>query len=383
MWEAFWSWMKEQGHNIGDNVMECATELKTALCNKSKSDSATKFAQLVTQTVCMHQKFQVFIEECESKSELCQYWGVFQQMVLIINHIISSDCEGNFALHMATVENSLPIFRESDSLNYLRYGSFYLESTKLLQNVHPEIFQRLLQGQFVVKDHTGFFNAVAPDMKLEQTIQRASKSKGGIVGNTRNSAIVVEWQLIFHEILLISNNLRALTNDSSMDHSESAAVHHDLVGKKAEHLNKNVAKLLDFVSSRGNPFIIEAPGIKLHNFVTKELADDEVSSHLCQALHNGNKFYQEFRKEHFVEKKKKLSATISNWNLPQLDYKPFSEKRVPGPTISQNMLAAAQWDIDIVREQGMSQELIYSHDFVPNSVIFDGDLASKPEKVSL
>jgi hypothetical protein len=383
MWEAFWSWMREQGQEIDGDVMECALELKTALCNKSKSDSATKFGQLLKKSDYMHQKFQVFIKECQSKSELCQYWGVFQQIVLIIKHIISSDREGNFALHMAAVEKSLPIFQESDSINYLRYGSFYFESTKLLQNTHPEIFQRLLQGQFVIKDHTGCFNAVAPDMKLEQTIQRASKSTGGIVGQTKNSAIVVEWQLIFHEILLISNNLRALTNDSSMDHSESAAVHHDLVGKKAEHVNKNVAKLLDFVSSRGNPFIIEAPGLKLHNFVTKEVADDAVSMRLCQALQNGDNFYQEFRKERFIEKKKKLSATISKRNLPQMNYKPSSENKVPGPTISQNMLASAQRDIDIVRERGMSLELIYSHDFVPNSIIFEGDLASKPDKSKL
>ena len=152
-------------------------------------------------------------------------------------------------------------------------------------------------SQFVVKDRAGCLNAVPPDMKLEPSIQRASKSKGGIVGLTRNTAVVVEWQLIFHEILLISNNLREMTNDSSMDHSESAKVHHDLIGRKAEHLNKNVTRLLDFVCNRGNPFIIEAPGIKLHNFVTKQLADDEVSVRLTQALVNSNRCYMEFRKE--------------------------------------------------------------------------------------
>ena len=127
-------------------------------------------------------------------------------MTLIIKHIISSDREGNFALHLASVENSLPIFRECDSLNYLRYGSFYLETIKALQSTHPEVIKQFMGGKFVVKDRAGCFNAVAPDMKLEQSIQRASKGSGGIVGQTRNTAVVVEWQLFFHEILLISNN---------------------------------------------------------------------------------------------------------------------------------------------------------------------------------
>ena len=130
-----------------------------------------------------------------------------------------------------------------------------------------------------------------------------SKRKGGIVGQTRNSAVVVEWQLIFHEILLISNNLREMTNDSSMDHSESSNVHHDLVGNKAEHLNKNVALLLDFVCRKGNTFIIQAPGIKLHILVTKQLADDDVTARLLQALVNGNRCYKEFHKERFLDKK--------------------------------------------------------------------------------
>ena len=73
-----------------------------------------------------------------------------------------------------------------------------------------------------MKDQSGgYFNAVAPDMKLEQSIQRSSKSHGGIVGNTKHLAITVEWQLIFHEILLISNNFREVMNDQSINHYES------------------------------------------------------------------------------------------------------------------------------------------------------------------
>lgn len=142
-----------------------------------------------------------------------------------------------------------------------------------------------------------------------------------------------------------------MTNDSSMDHSESANVHHDLIGRKAEHLNKNVARLLDSVCNRGNPFIIEAPGINLHNFLTKQLADDEVSMRLTQALVNGNRCYMEFRKERFLEKKTKLSVTISKRNLPRLDYKPPTETSASAVVVSQMILAAAQRDIDIVKER--------------------------------
>ena len=136
------------------------------------------------------------------------------------------------------------------------------------------------------------------------------------MGQTRNTHVVVEWQLIFHEILLISNDLREMTNYCSLDHSESAKVHHDLIGRKAEHLNKNVARLLEFVCNKGNPIIVQAPLIKLPNFVNKQLAGDEVSVRLVQALANGDCYYKEFRNERFVENKCKLSVTITTRNLP-------------------------------------------------------------------
>ena len=135
MWEAFWLWVTEHGFGKIDDVMACGVELRAALCGKSESRSTAKFSELFEKSDHIQQMFQSFVEECESKSEVCQYWGVFQQMALTVKHIISSDREGNFALHVASVDKSLPIFRESDSLNYLRYGTFYRESINIYYNI--------------------------------------------------------------------------------------------------------------------------------------------------------------------------------------------------------------------------------------------------------
>jgi len=80
-------------------------------------------------------------------------------------------------------------------VNYLCYGSKMAHTTKRRSKCwrfeHPGLYRRFM-SDFVVRDHPGSFNSVAPDMKLEQSIQRASKIRGGIVGQTRNSAKVVE-----------------------------------------------------------------------------------------------------------------------------------------------------------------------------------------------
>ena len=76
---------------------------------------------------------------CEARSELCQFFGVWLQLVAVIKNVVVSDREGNWDLHTATVEDSMPIFAECDCINYLRHGSWYLEQIKVLEFTHPEL----------------------------------------------------------------------------------------------------------------------------------------------------------------------------------------------------------------------------------------------------
>ena len=60
-----------------------------------------------------------------------------------------------------------------------------------------------MKGKFVVKTNTGNFNAVAPDMKLEQTIQKSKKGTGGIIGQTKKDSFVTEWHQNRHYSILM------------------------------------------------------------------------------------------------------------------------------------------------------------------------------------
>ena len=121
-WEAFWQWLEQSGRKADDDMMICATEVQKSLCEKQRL--VENFAELVDQSSDLQEQFEYFLHECCAKSEMCQYLQLFQHIASNIKHAVASDREGNFPLHMASIENSHPIFRESDCLNYLRYGSF-------------------------------------------------------------------------------------------------------------------------------------------------------------------------------------------------------------------------------------------------------------------
>ena len=86
----------------------------------------------------------------------------------------------------------MPTFQQCDSINYLRYASLYLEKMGQLSDQFPRIYDHFKNGEFVVKGKPGTFNAVSPDMKLEQTIQRSKKSQSVIIGQTRQNNYVTE-----------------------------------------------------------------------------------------------------------------------------------------------------------------------------------------------
>ena len=102
----------------------------------------------------------------------------------------------------------MPIFQQSDSINYLRYASFYLEKKRQFSDEFPEIYGHFKNGEFVVKGKPGNFNAVSPDMKLEQIIQRSKKSQSGITGQTRQNNYVTEWELVYHEMLNLADQFQ-------------------------------------------------------------------------------------------------------------------------------------------------------------------------------
>ena len=52
-------------------------------------------------------------------------------------------------------------------------------------------------------------------MKLEQTINRSQRSAGGTVGQTKAELYVCEWELVYHEILTISNCYSDLTKSKT------------------------------------------------------------------------------------------------------------------------------------------------------------------------
>lgn len=207
------------------------------------------------------------------------YWDYFIEMVDIVRNLVRADREGLWDLHLDSVQKAIPLFAIFDSTNYLRWCSIYLEDMRKLPETSPDIYQMFLAGKFVVKRSSQPFSAVAPDMCLEQTINRSSKSSSGIIGNTRRKEYVGQWNLIYHEMLAVANSFREISGVRTV-HSE-LKVQHGFNPSETSAKEKMIDDMVTYIESFKNPFhVLQESEKKLCNILTQAIMPDDVRTDL-------------------------------------------------------------------------------------------------------
>lgn len=89
--------------------------------------SPTEFNEQLQSVEVLYKGFQKFNSDCAMKSEMCRYWDTFLYLVNLLKLLIAADRNGDWDSHLQAIQKLLPVFREFNSINYLRYASWYLK----------------------------------------------------------------------------------------------------------------------------------------------------------------------------------------------------------------------------------------------------------------
>lgn len=209
-----------------------------------------------------------------------------------------------------------------DRTNYARFLSLYLEDMLMLEKNAPEVYEKFVSGRFTVKRSAVPFTSVATDQALEQTINKTSKSTGGVIGSTRKKETVAMWDITYHDFLGLFNYVKELTFFTNED--GEVMTHHEFSTSTAQQSESSVQRILSYFQEKNiNPFI--AGSQRLRNIVSEELVHPEIAKELLSIFDKGIDIYTTFRKEWFIEKTKLYSATITRNNLPNFKTIPKSE----------------------------------------------------------
>ena len=187
------------------NELSLMQLMKSSVAEKNREESRAHLEAFMSTSSRLIDDFNAFRSERCEVSETFAFWDRFVKMVSILRDLVRADREGTWDLHLQSVQAVLPLFARCDRINYLRWGSVYLEDMRKLAQDAPSVFENFKAGKFVVKRTEGQFTAVGADMCLEQTINRSQKSAGGIIGSTKRKQSVTQWEMIHHEMLAIVN----------------------------------------------------------------------------------------------------------------------------------------------------------------------------------
>ena len=208
LWRKFESWLSELQ---GDGASLVSENLRQLLDNlRQGSFSPQQFGEL-QERLEFKALLRVFTIFCEAlPSPTARFWLSYIDMVQLLMNYIRSLRLADWKVYLWCIRQMLPWVFAYGRTHNSRFLSLHWCEMTTLSDSHPDVHQELLNGEFCVQRSNSFFSQVAVDQAIEQTVNRDTKCRGGIIGFSRNQGAVHRWMITAHHRAEFSNTLREM-----------------------------------------------------------------------------------------------------------------------------------------------------------------------------
>ena len=119
-------------------------------------------------------------------------------------------------------------------------------------DTHPDAYSMLSQGDFGVQRTTSHgFLQLPVDQTMEQTLNRNTKTKGGIIGFSLKKGAVQRWMLTAHARASFVDRCREMASSHPQDEIKG---HKELGAVRKRRDEEDVQKVMEVISQWRNPF---------------------------------------------------------------------------------------------------------------------------------
>ena len=203
----------------------------------------------------------------------------------------------------------LPWLFAYDHINYARYLPVYLVTMTTLPDTHPEAYHLLADGDFGVRRSTSHgFSQLPVDQTIEQTLNRSTKTKGGIVGFSLRKGAVQRWMLTAHSRAALADKCREMV---SMERDQDQ-VHKEIARTCMQRDEADVKKVMDVVQNWYDPF---EPSEELVSLGSGYVADESLKRDLLDAKEKGSKALVSFITDRLLTDNVGLYETLTKLRL--------------------------------------------------------------------
>ena len=181
-----------------------------------------------------------------------------------------------------------------------------------LSRTHPDILRSFVEGKFVIHSSEKNFSSISIDQTHEQNNKHV-KGQGGIIGLTANESTSNHWIVSGPEIVEMIQQFKESSKPTSEDGANEMK-HHEEGEAFQEQFKLDVERLLVTMREYANPFSEDSTDtlVVLHN---GNLKTEKSVENLSKIEEMGEKTYEAFVKERFVERTASISKTIPTNNL--------------------------------------------------------------------
>lgn len=316
-----------------DNVAEDFTDLHDRLQAVRSQPSQSSIRRITTCRGFELIKNTWMDEDSGDVGAMTKFWRSYPEMVNLLLCFVRATRLGNWPLHLTSIRKMLPWFFAYDHIHYARWLSVYWWEMVRLPKTHPEAHALLASGEFCVQRSTdGSASQVAIDQCIEQTMNRDSKTRGGIVGYSLHPGAVQRWIVTAHERASIAGACHDLAKARSSYNSSSSQRRDDCQPKHKDNTPTRIArdeadicKLVDIAENWINPFTVREQSEIVH-LATGATATTEIKEDLLGAYEKGEKAFTVFLEERLETSSTPFHDAISAMKLKR--FKDLSAKSV-------------------------------------------------------
>lgn len=215
-----------------------------------------------------------------------QFWIQYMDNVWILLRFLRAIKTNDLDLYIMCLQQLCPLLFTMDHPNYARYLTLYCVSLLNISDFHPDAEDLLRKGGLSV-NRSPFPNSRAPiDLTIEQTINRHAKTKGGIVGFSKNCPAYYRWCVTRH-----SRASYVSATDAIVSVSESNICPKDISPSNNILSEKLVEKVISAVRGFINPFEVDGALICLSS---GHAVPDNVAAKLVTVQQQGEKEFNTF-----------------------------------------------------------------------------------------
>ena len=148
--------------------------------------------------------FEIFNNtDVENRNEIASFLYSYMKQIMNLLKFIRSTREGDFTLHLTSLDDNIKYFFAHDLYKYARLSPYYLVDMDNLRHNDNQTWKSLLPEKYFLFQCLEFlFCGLGVDQGLEQEI-RALKVSGGVIGITQNKSALDRYFLIAPELLRI------------------------------------------------------------------------------------------------------------------------------------------------------------------------------------